>query len=181
MLSWLARMASIPLAVENLNLPAWLPTPYAVVTKCGQHGPGPSGFAEYSPDRTESAWIKYGTLLAMGEARTQDFIAKIVNSDKGCIVRVPPVLYAFRYEGVGYIVMQHIHGHDCSEDDINEIAIAVKRLRSIESPTTSPGPVGGGPVTHRFFPDHRSSLRYNSVGELQEHVNSVGGTFYSSY
>jgi hypothetical protein len=170
-------MASIPLAVENSNLPAWLPTPHAVVMKCSQHGPGPSGFVEYSPDGTESAWIKYGRTVAMGEARTQDFTANIVNSDKGCVVRVPRIFFAFRYKGVGYIVIQHIHGHDCSQDDTEKVALAVKRLRSIDSPTVSPGPVGGGPVTHRLFADHRSSIRYDSVGELQEHVNNVSGAF----
>ncbi|KAK0220655.1 hypothetical protein IW262DRAFT_1272571, partial [Armillaria fumosa] len=122
---------------------------------------------------TESAWIKYGPRIAMGEARTQAFIANIVNSDKDCVVRVPRVYSAFRYKRIGYIIMQHIHGHDCNEDDLNEIACAVKRLLSIKSETKSPGPVRGGPVAHRFFADHQSDIRYNSVGELQEHVNNA--------
>ncbi|KAK0497575.1 hypothetical protein EDD18DRAFT_1162964 [Armillaria luteobubalina] len=168
-------MVDIQLAVEDPNSPTWLPTPHAVVTKCHQHGPGPSGFVEYSPDFvdpfpdcTKSAWIKYGPSIAMGEARTQDFIANIVNSDKDCVVRVPHVYFAFRYDRIGYIIMQHIHGRDCNEDDFNEISRAVKRLLSIQSETKSPGPVRGGPVAHRFFADHRPDIRYNSVGELQE-------------
>ncbi|KAK0207369.1 hypothetical protein IW262DRAFT_1443504 [Armillaria fumosa] len=173
-------MADIQLAVEDPNSPTWLPAPHAVVTKCRQHGPGPSGFVEYSPDFvepspdcTELAWIKYVPRIAMGEARTQAFIANIVNSDKDCVVRVPHVYFAFRYKRIGYIIMQHIHGHDCNEDNLNEIARAVKRLLSIKSETRSPGPVRGGPVAHRFFADHQSDIRYNSVSELQEHVNNI--------
>ncbi|KAK0185469.1 hypothetical protein F5146DRAFT_1227862 [Armillaria mellea] len=121
-------MANIPLTVENPNSPTWLPTPQAVVTKCKEHGFGPSGFVEYSPDGIESAWIKYGRLVAMGEARTQDFVANIVNSDEDCVVRVPRIYYAFWYRE-RYIVMQYIHGHDCSEDEAEAIALAVKRLQ----------------------------------------------------
>jgi hypothetical protein len=166
-------MDSIPLALENSSLPLWLPTPDAVVTKCKQHGPGPSGFAVYSSDGIESVWIKYGPLVTMGEARTQDFIAKAVNSNEGYNVRVPDVFYAFRYEGVGYILMQNIRGQDCTREDFDQIALAIKQLRSIDSPTVSPGPVGGGPVGHRLFNDHRSDIRYTSVDELQEHINKV--------
>jgi hypothetical protein len=173
-------MASIPLALESSNLPLWLLTPHAVVTKCKQHGHGPSGFAEYSPDRTESVWIKYGPCVTMGEARTQDFIAKIVNSSEGYNVRVSNVFYAFRYEDIGYILMQHIPGQDCSTDDLDQIVLAVKQLLSIDSPTATPGPVGGGPIGHRFFDEHQSNVQYVSVGELQEHINNVSDSFKSS-
>jgi len=172
-------MANVPLAFESPNLPTWLPTPYTVVARCGQHGPGPLGFVEYSSDRTESAWIKYGPLVTMGEARTQAFIADIVNSNNDCVVRVPNIFYAFRYKGVGYIVMQHVRGQDCSQDDFGQIALAVRRLRSIDSPTASPGPIGGGPISHRLFNDHRSSVRYMSVCALQEHINKVSDAFKS--
>ncbi len=144
-------MTSIPLVVKNSNLPKWLPTPYAVIMKCRQHGPRPSGFVEYSLDCTKLAWIKYGPLVAMGEAHTQVFIADIMNSDKGCIVWVPCVFYAFQYEGIGYILMQHICGQDCSQDDFDQIALTVKQLWSISSLTIWPRPVGGGPVTHQLM------------------------------
>ncbi|KAJ2922600.1 hypothetical protein H1R20_g14501, partial [Candolleomyces eurysporus] len=111
----------------------------------------------------------------MGEARTQDFIANIVNSDEDSVVRVPRVYYAFRYKDHGYILMQHIEGQDCTEEDTDAVALVVKRLWAITpSPTVSaPGPVGGGPIFHRFFANHCSAVRYNSVAELQEHVNNV--------
>ena len=116
----------------------------------------------------------------MGEARTPVFVAELVNSDTARVVRVPRVFFAFRHKGVGYIVMEYVHGRDCSPDDASEIALAVKRPLFISSPTLSPGPVGGGPVTHRLFADHRSSIQYGSVIELQEHINNVSGALHSS-
>ena len=59
---------------------------------------------------------------------------------------VPRIDCAFRYERIGYIIMQYVDGNDCNQNDLDAIALAVNRLRSIPSPTASPGPVGGGPV-----------------------------------
>jgi hypothetical protein len=170
-------MATISLAVKNLNLPVWLPTPKDVVLKCKENGHGPSVLTILSPDGSEAAFVKYGPLIDMGEARTQNFIANIVNSDKNIIVLVPRIYYAFRYDGIGYMIMQHVDGSDSNQNDYDAIVLAVNRLRSILSPTESPGPVGGGPVTHRFFADHQSSVQYDSVNDLQAHVNRVSGAF----
>jgi hypothetical protein len=177
LLSSLTRMADIPLSVKNSNLPAWLPTPGDVVLKCKNHGYGPSTVIMHSPDRSEAAFVKYGPMVGMGEARTQNYIVNIVNSDKDVVVLVPRVHYAFRHEGTGYILMQYVDGNDCNQSDYEAIVLAVNRLRSIPSPTTSPGPVGGGPVSHRFFDEHQSSIQYSSAKELQQHVNNVGGAF----
>ncbi|KAK0488412.1 hypothetical protein IW261DRAFT_1439109, partial [Armillaria novae-zelandiae] len=97
----------------------------------------------------------------MGKARNQAFIANIVNSDEDCIARVHHIYSVFQYKRVGSIVMQHIHGCVCSEDNFNKIACAVKRLLAIKNEAKSPGPVRGGPVSHRFFADHQSDIRYN--------------------
>lgn len=70
--------------------------------------------------------IKYGRLLAMGEARTQNYIANIVKSDDSIIVVVSRVYYAFGYEGIGYIIMQHVGDYDCNQDDTPAIALAIK-------------------------------------------------------
>jgi len=176
-LSSLTRMAAIPLTVQNPNSPVWLPTPQDAVLMCEKNGHGPSTFIIRSPDGSEAAFVKYGPLLDMGEARTQNYIANQVNSDEDIVVLVPRVYYAFRYERTGYIIMEYVDGNDCNQNDLDAIALGVNRLRSIPSPTTSPGPVGGGPVTHRFFAGHRSSVWYSSVEDLQEHVNNVSGAF----
>ncbi|KAG8800094.1 hypothetical protein FRC17_006963 [Serendipita sp. 399] len=165
--------AAIPLAPENPNSPAWLPTPQEVVIKCKEHGPGPSSFSVYAPDGSDVAFIKYGPGLAMAEARTQKYIADIVNSDEKTVVLVPRIYYAFRSGKNGYIVMEHVGDEDCSGDDCDVVADAVQRLRSIPCPSTSPGPVGGGLLVHRFFSDHVCDVQYNTVKDLQQHINNI--------
>ncbi|KDQ12745.1 hypothetical protein BOTBODRAFT_189012 [Botryobasidium botryosum FD-172 SS1] len=116
----------------------------------------------------------YGPSVARGEARTQGYIAAVVNSGKNAVVRVPRIYYAFRYYRVGYIIMEHVGDDDYNEQDFPAIAIAVERLLSqIPDPTAAPGPVGGGPITHRFFSDH------GLPEDLQSHVNNMSSAFYS--
>ncbi|KAF8492014.1 hypothetical protein F5888DRAFT_1578717, partial [Russula emetica] len=131
-----------------------------------------------SPGGSEAAFVKYRPSLAMGEAHTQDYIADHVNSDKDLIVLVPRIYYAFRYEGIGYITMQYIDAATIATRMTSTQSLLLSRSTD---PTVSPGPVGGGPVTHRFFAGHRSSVQYGSGEDLQEHVNKASGAFYSSY
>ncbi|KAG8812446.1 hypothetical protein FRC17_002032 [Serendipita sp. 399] len=168
-----STLAAIALALENPDSPAWLPTPKEIVIKCKEHGEGPSNFSIYAPDGSDAAFIKYGPMVAMAEARTQKYIADIVNSDEKTVVLVPRVYYAFRSGRDGYTVMEHVGDEDSTEDDCDTVADAVQRLRSIPSPTTSPGPVGGGILVHRFFSDHLCDVQYNSVKDLQQHINNI--------
>ncbi len=46
----------------------------------------------------------------MSEARTQDYVAGIVNAAPDTAVRVPRVHLAFMYEGRGYIAMEYVAG-----------------------------------------------------------------------
>jgi len=112
-------------------------------------------------------------MVAMSEAHTQEFLANQVNKDENSIVRIPVVYFAFRYDGRGYIVMEHVGDRTCNRDDFPRIAPAVERLLKIPSPTSTPGPVNGGAITHRFFADSMSSVPYNSVELLEEHINGI--------
>ena len=170
----LPRMADdIRNSFENPDPPRWLPTPQVVVCDCKAHGCGPAHLVIHSPDGLDLVFAKYGPSISMGEARTQHLVATSVNSDEDVVVLVPRVYYAFRYKRDGYIVMEYIDGSDCEDGDFDAIARAVRRLWSIPSPTTSPGPVGNGPVSHRLFYRGRSDIRYDSVEALQSHINSV--------
>ena len=180
-------MATISLKVKNSNLPVWLPlvcspTPQDLVLMCEKNGHGPSALIIRSPGGSEAGFVKYGPSLAMGEARTQDYIADHVNSDKDFIVLVPRIYYAFRYEGIGYLTMQYVDGNDCNQNDLDAIALAVNRLRYIPSPTVSPGPVGGWASHPPFLcwpPRPLSSMARSKI--FREHVNKVSGAFYSSH
>ena len=170
-------MSRITLIIDNSDSPAWLPSPDDIVIECQKHGHGPSAFKMHSPDNSETAFVKYGPSIAMSEVRTQSYFASIVNKDEEIFVLVPTVYRAFRHQGVGYIVMQYIDGQDCTIDDYKMIANAIKRLRLVENPTISPGPVDGGIIEHSFFCDYRASIPYKTVEELQLHVNNVSGAF----
>ena len=69
--------------------------------------------------------------------------------------------------------MEYVPGNDCTDDDLDAVVEAVRRLRTIESPTTSPGYVGGGPILHQLFAELHSVVEYPSIADLQHHVNRV--------
>lgn len=109
----------------------------------------------------------------MGEAPTQGFVAQAINGKANAAVRVPSVYLAFRSGSYGYIVMEYIDGSRCDDSDAELVAAAVQSLIAIQGPTAAPGPVGGGPIAHRFFVDWESPVTYDSVQLLEEHVNGA--------
>jgi hypothetical protein len=109
----------------------------------------------------------------MGEAMTQRYVAQQLQSNAITAVRVPHVYLAFIWRRRGYIVSEYIDGNMCDDSDIPRVAAAVQALISIPSPSSTPGPVGGGLIEHPFFIDRTSSIWYESVEELQDHVNGV--------
>ncbi|KAF9482340.1 hypothetical protein BDN70DRAFT_853589 [Pholiota conissans] len=125
-------------------------------------------------------WVKYGGAVTMGEARTQDFVWRTLNTNADAnsthpAVRVPRVYLAFQLGYSGYIVMEHIEGETCdtSDSDVSLVAAAVEALIAIRSPTPVPGPIGGGTIFHRFFLHWESPVAYDSIAELQDHVNGI--------
>ncbi len=123
----------------------------------------------------------------MSDARTQDYVAGIVNAIPDTAVRVPRVHLAFTYEGRGYIVMeciagatvqQHLQTPATTRVERNRIykavAAAVKQLIEIRaSPDSPPGPVGGGLIGHYCFNERESDVKYDTVGALETHFNKV--------
>lgn len=69
--------------------------------------------------------------------------------------------------------MEYIDGPACDDSDAVRVAAAVECLIRVKGPTPAPGPVGGGPIKHRFFVDWDSSLTYNTVQVLEDHVNGI--------
>lgn len=120
--------------------------------------------------------------MTVGEALTQDMVAKVFNADPDAVVRVPRVYQAFWTERVefhigfktGYIVMEYIDAPDCDEGDFQLVAEAVQSLISVKGPSSAPGPVGGGPVVHPLY-DGESPITYATVKELERHMKGVSG------
>jgi len=120
-------------------------------------------------------WVKFGRNITMGEARTQNFVAQHLQANRTSVVRAPHVYLAFTWGGFGFIVTEYIDGKICDNSDTDTalISAAVQAIINIPSPGLTPGPVGGGLIEHPFFMDRKSSIPYESVEELQDHVNGI--------
>ena len=83
-------MDQIKLTVDNTGSYAtWLPSPEDIIRECEEHGHGPSSFEMYSSNKSEVVFVKYGYSLGMGGARTQNYLASIVNEDEEITVYEP--------------------------------------------------------------------------------------------
>ncbi|KAG8955869.1 hypothetical protein FRC04_006316 [Tulasnella sp. 424] len=156
-----------------------LPSREHIVAMCEAAGYDRTGIPfPNQPGEPIVAWVKYGPNVRMAEALTQDWVAKEFNAKPEADVRVPRVYDAFSMAypdwPIGYIVMEYIDAPDCTNRDVKLVAQAVQTLISVRGPSSAPGPVGGGPVVHWFFVDERTSpFTYETVEELQQHINGI--------
>lgn len=115
--------------------------------------------------------------VTTAEAFTQEYAARDLDADSTTLVQVPHVFDAWispnSHFNVGFIVMEHINLPDCGLGDSELVTAAVQRLHGVEAPGPAPGPFGGGPTVHHFFLDWDSRITYNTVKELEDHVNGV--------
>ncbi|TCD64796.1 hypothetical protein EIP91_003608 [Steccherinum ochraceum] len=127
-----------------------------------------------SDNEVSDIWVKFGGDITMAEAETQRFVAQYLEANSISPVRAPRVYLAFTWGHSGYIVSEYIDGQMCGDTDIPLVATAVQSLIAIPSLGSTPGPVGGGLIEHLFFVERASPIRYESVKELQDHMNGVG-------
>lgn len=119
-------------------------------------------------------WVKYGGEINMGEARTQHFVSQYLHNTKCTTVRAPRVYIAFTWKRFGFIVSEFIYGQQCESSDDLLIGDAVKTLINIQSPDSrKPGSVGGGLIGHPFFCHRLADIEYESVEDLEDHVNGI--------
>jgi len=161
-----------------------LPSQDTIVALCKAAGYERSGISlRHQPSGPIVAWVKYGQTVTVPEALTQDWVAKFLLTNPASGVLVPRVfmafVMAFKFSDnldytIGYIVMQYIDGVDCSKEDVALVAAAVQTLISVPAPSSVPGPVGGGRIVHSFFVDDwTSAITYDSVEELQQHIDVI--------
>src|ERR1700722_4073452 len=148
----LVTMSQVKSVILADSRPADLPLPENIVRLCRDAGYDLRGIPVIDESRgVTSAWVKYGESVTMDEALTQDWVGKVVNASPDAAVRIPKVYHAFEYDDCGYVVMEYIDGPECDVSDAPQVAAAVECLIRVKGPTTAPGPIGGGPITHRFF------------------------------
>lgn len=162
-----------------------LPSTKQVIDLCNAKGWNCNGFT-YSYKGNPIAYIKYNT-VTMSEIRTQRYVHSALKqmNASGSGARVPEVYLAFKYQGEAYMVMEYVNGdtahallQGASAGTVtriyNQVAEAFNQLVRVPVPSGQrPGPVGGGRIHHSFFKDHKASKIYDSVSDLQHHINKV--------
>ncbi|QRW00850.1 hypothetical protein RhiJN_28868 [Ceratobasidium sp. AG-Ba] len=165
-----------PTTSEFLFNPA-LPSRDAIIALCRADGYKNRGI----PLRGQSpesiiAWVKYGTGVRMPEALTQHWVATALEANPAVDLRVPRVYDAFMGEGVyrriGFIVMEYIDASDCDNTDVQLVAQAVQVLIGLKA-QVPPGTIGGGPIRHNFYLNCHSRVIYETVEELEDHINGI--------
>lgn len=163
--------------IDDKDKPANIPDCLTIVEQC--FGLGPKQFTDINqsgvrilPNKTSdhdvsNIWVKYRVSIAMSEAKTQDYVMQYLRE------RAPHVYLAFTWDGYGFIVSEYIDGPMCDNSDIPLVAAAVKALINIPSPDSRPGPVGGDLIEHPFCDERRSSIEYESIEELEDHINGI--------
>lgn len=165
------------------DVPQDLPSHDTIVKLCAAAGYSKNGIS-IEVAGNPRFWVKYGAGVTLGEARTQNQVAQIVNVDPESIVGVPEVYLFFLRERCRYIVMEYVEGMTVesrqqtkskyAEGDLEAVAAAFKQLTNIRVPAdTSPGHVGGGPIGHDFFLECKSTHVYNTVQDLQNQINKL--------
>lgn len=163
-----------------------LPNAKGIMALCREKGCGCNGFAY--PSNGPIAYIKYGYTVTVGEMQTQRYVYNAfrqMTNGSGSSVKVPEIYHAFECEDQTYIVMEYVHGktvgawlRDSSGETrdwvYDQVAKAINQLLRVPVPSGSrPGPVGGGCIQHYFFRDKVAPKEYNSVSDLQNHINRV--------
>jgi hypothetical protein len=175
--------SQVEVVINAENKPENLPNFEEIIRQCFDLGPLQSTATNISGVRLTLVkkskndptyvWVKYGRAITMAEAKTQSFVAQFLDNKADSAVRAPRVYLAFTWSGFGYIVMEYIDGQICGDSDVALVAAAVQSLITIPSSTSAPGPVGGGVIEHPFFIERTSCIRYESVEELEDHINGV--------
>ncbi len=135
------------------------------------------------------AFIKYGAESTgmMAEMRNQEFALKSLEQlpqRDTTGIRIPKIYRVIKREKIVFVVMEYIHGQTLrgllanatSEQNLqhrfNQITRAIKLFISFKiPPEIGLGSVGGGIIKHQ---DAVASVQYDSVDELQVHVNKAG-------
>lgn len=172
--------------INDEGKPANIPDLATIIKKCFELGPqqitaiNVSGVHIALEKKDEGdisdIWVKFGPSITMGEAMTQQFVQQHLQAGgSNCAVRAPRVYLAFKWGHYGYIVSEFIDGRMCNSTstDAALVAAAIQALIAIPSPSSKPGRVGGGLMEHPFFICRTADIEYESVEDLEDHVNGV--------
>ncbi|KAH9973532.1 hypothetical protein BGW80DRAFT_1459014 [Lactifluus volemus] len=126
-------MSQVKSVILADDRPANLPLPEDIVQLCRDAGYWVRGIPIIDQSRGVISAWVKYGSVKMGDALTQDWVGKVLTDSPDAAVRIP------------------------------KVAAAVECLIRVIGPTAALGPVGGGPIPHRFFVDWESSVTYDTV------------------
>lgn len=176
-------------APQSIPIPT-IATGSELVELCTEEHPRHYNLGLAYPPKVETPvfWIKYGTSVIWDEAPAQVMAYKELRR-LSSPVKIPGIFYACEVRHKGYIVMEYIPGKTAGEclegikdpagvDSVySSIAFALSELYLIPIPPGSrSAAIDGGKIRHALFDDQVAPRHYQSVAQLEDHLNLVGAT-----
>ncbi|KZP15618.1 hypothetical protein FIBSPDRAFT_921082 [Athelia psychrophila] len=110
------------------------------------------------------------------EIATHKYISEYAqaHADTPRMPRISKVKYHFGDKRTMYMVMEYITLTNPPPDLPERTAEAVRWLSGVPAPPGHVfGPLGGGPIRHSFFKDHKAPLAFSSIGALERYIEKV--------
>ena len=126
-------------------------------------------------------FVKFGSPDTLWpEHQTQSYIFDYARSNPHPDApRIPQVVHYFRNSWTAYLVMEFIALTAPPLDLIDRTTQALVWLSNVPPPPNHViGPLGGGPIRHKFFDDYEAPLLFSSVEALQRYMDKVRPCFY---
>ncbi|KAF2818250.1 hypothetical protein CC86DRAFT_246403, partial [Ophiobolus disseminans] len=110
---------------------------------------------------TDSLAVKFGHFVTAGEFRNQQAAQQRLNAD---IVNVPTAYRFVQKDAIGYIVMDYVDGDTLDLVSAKNMAEELGKVLGYihRQGATSPGSLGGGPLSGVLWPEHEEVEFLNS-------------------
>jgi hypothetical protein len=98
--------STVNVFIENENKPANIPSYESFDLRPTPAVTPPRSLDKSSDSEVSDIWVKFGSDITMGEAKTQCFVAQYLGSNDIAAVRAPRVYLAFMWGSFGFIVSE---------------------------------------------------------------------------
>lgn len=127
-------------------------------------------------------FVKYGAAKDLEpELVTQEYLFRCAQRPQTPEPpRIAQIVHYFVHQDTMYLVMERIKLQESPPDLVMRIQGAVEWLSKVPPPSDLKlGPVGGGPIRHRFFKDSIAPFGFSDAAELDLYITKVRLWFVS--
>lgn len=119
---------------------------------------------------SEDLVVKIGGEVTCDEFWNQERAYEVLKPENS--VKVPQPYAFFRREGLGYLVMEHIHGEEIEPSDPASVKKVVEMLRVFATIRgEKPGSICGGPSRGLLWSEYHD-FKPESIGDLEDHFSA---------